>query len=126
MSDIRKYFPSLLLTLLLTYAVVAIQATAYAQSCSCEVSDRKERAYDEMLKLDANEKAEVENLHLPFGIPQSSTNATNEHLLHQDEYIIMYDDDLRVPLWVGYQLRRGDLLLERDRHGVFPSRHKTE
>ena len=119
MAGIRRYFPSLLLTLLLTYAVVAIQATAYAQSCSCEVSDRKERAYDEILKLDANEKAEVENLHLPYGVPQSPANATNEHLLHQDEYVIMYDDDLRVPLWVGYELRGCDLLLERERTECF-------
>jgi hypothetical protein len=49
MSGIRKYLPSLLLTLLLTYVVIAVQATAYAQSCGCEVSDSKERGYDEML-----------------------------------------------------------------------------
>jgi hypothetical protein len=48
MSSIRKYLPGLLKTVLLAYSVIALQATAYAQSCGCEVSDRKERAYDEM------------------------------------------------------------------------------
>jgi endonuclease G len=31
----------------------------------------------------------------------------------------MYDDDLRVPLWVGYQLKGSDLLLDRERTECF-------
>jgi hypothetical protein len=69
MSDICKYLHSLLLTLLYTCFAVAIQPTAYAQSCGCKVLAREERAYDEMLKIDANEEAAVENLHLTFGTP---------------------------------------------------------
>ena len=69
MLRIRKYWPSLLLSLLLTYSVIALQATAYALSCGWQVSEVKERAYDKMLKLDAKERAATGSLHLPSFIP---------------------------------------------------------
>jgi hypothetical protein len=81
MSNVRKYLPTLSLTLLLICAVIAVPATAYAQSCGCEVSDRKEPAYDEMLRSDFNEKAAVENLHLTFGSPW--------HLLFCEDFLVI-------------------------------------
>jgi len=91
--------------------------TLEAQSCSCEVSDRKEAAYDWLLALDAQESAAAEAWHMPYGVPTGVT--ANEHILHQDDYIINYDSDLRVPLWVAYRLRDFDLLLDRDRTECF-------
>lgn len=72
-----------------------------AQSCGCEVSDRFEKAYDELLKLSDYEKREVEQLHLPYGTPAVSED---ELLLHQDEFIINYNQKHRVPMWVAYKL----------------------
>ena len=89
MKIVRKNFYISFLALLLIFSVILTQARPYAQGYSCEVSNRKEGAYDEMLKLDAIGKANVEDLHLSFGLMQSPASATNEHLLYQDEYIIM-------------------------------------
>jgi len=38
------------------------------------------------------------------GRPIPPASATNEHIIHQRESIIWYDDDLRLPLWVAYEL----------------------
>lgn len=56
---------------------------------------------------------------LPWGIPTKPPGATNEHLLHQTHYVINYDDDLRVPLWVGYRLRKVDVQVHRTRTECF-------
>lgn len=100
-------------------AFFLFHSVAYAQSCGCEVSDRKEAAYNELLKLSEAEKENAEQIHLPFGIPQSPSSATNEHIFHQDEYLIMYDDDLRIPLWVAYNLTREHLATPRERTECF-------
>lgn len=91
--------------------------TLQAQSCGCEVSDRKESAYDWLLFLNAQEAAAAEAWHMPYGVPIGVT--ANEHVLRQDEYIINYDSDLRVPLWVAYRIRDFDLLLGRARTQCF-------
>ncbi len=92
-------------------------ASTHAQSCRCEVSDRHEAAYNILLNLTDAENADVELIHLPYGVPTSPTS--NERLLHQDEYIIGYDDDLRVPTWVAYRLTADDLRWGRPRTRCF-------
>ena len=72
------------------------------------------------LLLSAAEKAEAEALHLPFGVPPSVSS--NERLLHQVDYIINYDDDLRMPLWVAYRLTEADLRINRERTECFRAR----
>lgn len=96
--------------------------TLQAQSCGCEVSDRKESAYDWLLFLNAQEAAAAEAWHMPYGVPIGVT--ANEHVLRQDEYIINYDSDLRVPLWVAYRIRDFDLLLGRARTQCFRRDHR--
>lgn len=80
-----------------------------AQSCGCDVSDRKEFAYDQLLNLSNRERGEAISNHLPFGVP-TTAGATNEILLHNEHYIINYDADLRVPTWVAYRLRDSDIV----------------
>ena len=96
---------------------LAFAPAANAQSCRCEVSDRHEAAYNILLNLTDAEKADVELIHLPYGVPTSPTS--NERLLHQDEYVVGYDDDLRVPTWVAYRLTTDDLKWERPRTRCF-------
>ena len=79
------------------------------------MSDNKEAAYDMLLELDDEEKADAEATHLPWGMPTGPVDATNEQILHLHEYIINYDNDLRVPIWVAYQLREHDLRTSRER-----------
>lgn len=91
----------------------------FSQSCDCEVSDRKEKSYDNLLFLNDEEKKEAEAIHLPWGIPAPSPTATNENLLHQQDYIVNYDGDLSVPVWVAYRLTRGDVNIRRERLECF-------
>ncbi len=88
----------------LVFLLIVAWSDARAQSCSCQVSDRKESAYDELLKLSNSERGDAEAIHLPFGVPVTA-GASNETLLHNEHYIINYDADLRVPTWVAYRLR---------------------
>jgi endonuclease G len=103
--------------LALALLVPLAATTVHGQSCSCEVSDRKEAAYDWLLLLDTEESAAAESWHMPFGVPAGVT--ANEHILDQDDYIINYDSDLRVPLWVAYRLRDFDLRIDRPRIQCF-------
>ncbi len=107
-----------MVTLLALLSVFSLQP-AHTQSCDCDVSPRKERAYDALLELDETEKAEAEAIHFLWGVPTSPNAATNEHLLHQAHYIVDYDDDLRLPLWAGYRLRGEDVTIRRERTECF-------
>jgi endonuclease G len=97
----------------------AISTSIYAQKCDCDISDRKVTAYDALLQLDDSEKSEAVATHLPWGIPENDSSATNEHLLHQTHYITNYDYDLRVPIWVAYRLRKQDVEIHRERTECF-------
>lgn len=92
---------SIALTAYSLFFFTIISFTTNAQSCECEVSDRFEKAYDELLKLSEREKRKVEDLHLPYGTPAV---LDDEMLLHQDEFIINYNQKHRVPMWVAYKL----------------------
>jgi DNA/RNA endonuclease G (NUC1) len=83
------------------------------------VSDRFEAAYNELLTLDATERQEALDRHLPWGTPASPAGATNEHVLVNEHYVIGYDDDLRIPLWVAYRLRDSDVAGSRERTECF-------
>lgn len=78
---------------------------AFSGTCDCDISPRKVEAYDALLNLDSTEQAEAVYTHLPWGVPANPPTSTNEHLLYQTHYIIDYDDDLKVPIWVAYRLR---------------------
>lgn len=57
-------------------------------------------------------QAEALARHLPWGVPVSLPGQhDNEYLLFQRDYIINYDADLRIPLWVAYCLESA--MLER-------------
>lgn len=92
---------------------------AFAQACGCKVSKSKLASYDALLILDADEILAAEERHLPWGLPKSPSTATNDHVLAQEEYVIGYDDDLRVPLWVAERLRDSDVVMSRKRTECF-------
>ena len=82
---------------------------AFGQSCSCEVSDAKQRSYDRLLRLNERDRTLSLETHLPWGAPVNSPTATNERLLVHREYVVNYDDDLRVPTWTAHRLAKRDL-----------------
>ena len=46
-------------------------------------------------------------------------HATREHLLIHKDYLTWYDDDLLVPLWVGYKLTKANIIKQQDRIECF-------
>ena len=80
-----------------------------AEVCNCDVTVRKRNSYNLLLILSAQEKSIAAETHLPFGVPESA-GASNEILLHNEHYIVNYDKDLRVPIWVAYRLRDSDVV----------------
>ncbi len=91
-----------------------------SQVCSgCEVSNQTVTKSNQRLNLSDSQKADTESRHLLGGRPIPPTNATNEHMLHQLEWITWYDDDLRVPIWVAYELTRADASSSLERKDCF-------
>lgn len=92
----------------------------FAQVCShCQVSQQTITNADALLTLEDSEKADAEARHLLGGRPVTSSDATNEHMIHQQEWITSYDDDLRVPLWVAYELTKADASAQLTRKNCF-------
>ena len=104
--------------LTLSLALVACRG-ASAQSCDCDVSASRERSADALLDLDADERQDAIDTHLPWGTPTAPAGAANEGLLHNRHYVINYDADLMVPTWVAYRLRNSDLTANRERTECF-------
>ena len=105
--------------IIVALAVTATSSVASAQVCNCDVTVRKQQAYDRLLQLSTAETNASLARHLPLGVPVNPASATNEQLLIQDHYVINYDADLRVPIWVAYRLREIDLLIGRERTECF-------
>jgi len=76
----------------------------------CDVPDYQVEAYNRLLDLPQDSKDALDELHFPWGLPQNPASSTNEVLLHQEECIINYDEDLRIPVWVGYRLTNDDVV----------------
>lgn len=105
-------------------AILIALSSAYqpvsSQVCTgCQVSQSVVASANEQLNLNAGQRATAESIHLFAGLPVSPANATNEHIIHQREWITWYDDDLRVPLWVQYRLTRADARAQRTRRDCF-------
>lgn len=78
---------------------------AAARNCT----SAEARAADRQLWLNARDTAYSISLHLPWGIPVETSPTTNERTLVQRDYVIRYDDDLRVPTWTAENVRAGRL-----------------
>lgn len=84
---------------------ICVVHVAAADRCDCDKDVRdKMDAYDALLVLNPSQKKATEANNTYYGIPEATATATHEHLLDQQDYLIWYDDDLRVPLWVSYEL----------------------
>ena len=111
----RKY------TSILSLAALLWAAPARgADRCDCdsEVHDKID-SYDALLNLSPSKIASARSKHALWGLPAAPASATHEHLLAQKDYLIWYDDDLRVPLWVSYRLTKSNLKTHRERLECF-------
>jgi endonuclease G len=89
-----------ILSAVATAGVLALASPAHAANCT----KAQRIGADSALELSlAGQEAAIAN-HLPWGLPLSSRNSASERLLVQKDYVTLYDDDLRDPLWVAYRL----------------------
>ena len=78
------------------------QSAAFAATANCTTAEKTQA--DKQLWLNTRDKKAAIAEHLPWGVPTEPTSADHERLLVQRDYVIDYDSDLRIPIWVGYQL----------------------
>ncbi len=90
---------------------------AFAKSRNCTADER--RAADRQLWLNAHDKALSLKTHLPEGVPKPAGSMPNEALLIQRDYVIDYDEVLRIPIWTAERLVARDLGREKDRINCF-------
>jgi endonuclease G len=78
-------------------AAAATPAGAKTPNCMAAQA----RSADKWLWLNGRDKEFSLARNLPWGTPRPTAPVTNEELLIHWDYVIGYDDDLRVPLWTG-------------------------
>jgi endonuclease G len=92
-----RYFGIILLAALVIFST---HVNAEARDCT---ADEKATA-DRQLKLNSSDKAAAVEKHAPWGLASSTIEADREVILTQRDYLIDYDGDLLLPLWVAYRL----------------------
>jgi DNA/RNA endonuclease G (NUC1) len=112
--------PSKNIPLLIFASLLWTGSASCADRCDCdsEVRDKID-SYDALLRLSPSKQSSAKSRNTIWGLPTASTSAAHEHLLTQKDYLIWYDDDLRVPLWVSYRLKKSDLKTHRERLECF-------
>lgn len=99
---------------------LSVAIATHSQVCpGCETSQQNVTKADNRLNLDDDQKDAAEARHLLGGRPTAPADATNEHLIHQREWVTWYDDDLRVPIWVAYELTKADAKKHLERLDCF-------
>jgi endonuclease G len=87
------------------------QSSAIPQICpGCEIAEavrntRLATAAQAITNAEAGQDSIIAK-QFPFGIPTSPPNADAERRLIHKEWIALYDKDLRLPIWVAYQLTK--------------------
>ncbi len=105
--------PQLSRALLPLFLVLSLTAAAWAEVCKGNKVPKAELAgHDQQLTLTDAERDRALETHGAWG------TARCPRLLSQREYLVCYDPDNRVALWVSYQLRREDVV-QRDRRDAF-------
>jgi endonuclease G len=101
--------------LLLAFAAVASWSAPAAAGCS---KPDKAAADAELVRFSGNpaEANAALAAHLPWGVPVETSPTTNEITLVQADYVIRYDNDLRVPVWTAERIegKRLDDTIKRE------------
>jgi endonuclease G len=97
-SGIRRRFACCVL-ILAGIIGAASPSAADAKTPNCTAAQKK--AADKWLWLNERDKKLSLEQNLPWGMPTPATPDPNEEVLVHWDYVIGYDDALRVPLWTG-------------------------
>src|SRR5687768_14579056 len=74
------------------------------QAWAADCTKAQKATADRQLWLNTRDKNASISRHLPWGLPQGPADPGIESLLVQRDYVIDYDADLKVPVWVAYRL----------------------
>lgn len=108
--------PRIALTVLLAGPLALLLAFILPVSTWAEVCPRSKVPRAELEQFDAElpiplaDKLQAEDTHLPWGFP------SHTRLLYHREFIVSYDSNRRVPLWVAYRLRAEDIVRRQRRN----------
>lgn len=89
------------------------------ETCDCDVSKNVVAAYDQAL-VEVNAHDALRR-HAPWGTPVDLTFDAGTRVLYQRHWLVGYDQDLRMPIWVAYRLQAEDLAQPRRRTQCFRS-----
>lgn len=106
-----------LVALLFHMVLTFVLGNVYAGDRYCIHEEEAEA--DSWLFLNARDRKAALKRHLPFGMPVSAIDSTNERTLVSWEFVIQYDEALRIPRWVAYRLDGRGLGAEPDRVNCF-------
>lgn len=99
-TTVQRGWPRILRATALVAAAASLPSSpAVAKTPDCTVAQAK--SADKWLWLNTRDKQLSIEQNLPWGAPQSLVPSSSERLLIHWDYVIGYDDDLRVPLWTG-------------------------
>jgi DNA/RNA endonuclease G (NUC1) len=93
-------------SLLAVVLILATTGSAWAEYCrqpGTPVPKKEAARYDRAVLLSPSEVTEAEERHLKWGKP-----ACNRYLYHR-EFVLCYDTERRVALWVMYELTKADV-----------------
>jgi endonuclease G len=108
------------LLLAVLFSAFCLAYARAADNCpTCQVSKAKRDQYNAQLNLTLAQQKKAESRHLLYGLPAAAAAPAHEHMLHQQDYLTWYDDDLRVPLWVAYRLAKKTVNSPRERLDCF-------
>ena len=75
--------------------------------CKCQETIKQ---FDERMNLDAAEKTQIEELHLPHGVP-GLVNLSDICILHHTDYITGYSRVLKQPVWTAYTINKDQVTI---------------
>jgi DNA/RNA endonuclease G (NUC1) len=109
---------SALRRMLAILAALLAASPAYARNCN---PAEKAAGNAAILALSGNpaQVAAAVAAHLPWGVPAATAPTTNEIRLVLADYVILYDGDLRVPIWIAERIDSARLDPAVDRTDCF-------
>ncbi|MGB0555331.1 MAG: DNA/RNA non-specific endonuclease [Alphaproteobacteria bacterium] len=122
MTQNLNFMPGKLIVALIVVIFLSASFVAHAQHCGCKgVSKADREAADKALFLSKADRSKAIKRHLPHGAPKFPRvrYKRDEHLLIHKDFIINYDDDLRMPRWVAYKLTKADVDADLVRKSCF-------
>ncbi len=74
----------------------------------CNVADKNR--LNQRFPISQVRKAKSDEVNAPFGLPLADELNDNEFFLYQDEHIILYNADLKLPIFASYRLLAEDIV----------------